>query len=49
MNTNGIAGTSVPIEQNVTTISPSISGDANNLYIVYGVGNQIRVKRSTNG
>jgi hypothetical protein len=31
------------------TVSPSISGDANNIYVVYGVGNQVRVKRSTDG
>jgi hypothetical protein len=30
-------------------VSPSISGDDNNIYIVYGVGNQVRIKRSTNG
>jgi hypothetical protein len=30
-------------------VSPSISGDANNLYIVYGLGNQVRIKRSING
>lgn len=30
-------------------VSPSISGDDNNIYIVYGVGSQIRIKRSING
>lgn len=47
-NLNGVAGSPVTIE-NSTVVSPSISGDANNIYIVYGMGNQVKVKRSTNG
>jgi len=37
-----------PIESS-SVFSPSISGDDNNLYVVYGLGNEVRVKRSTNG
>ncbi len=48
MNLNGVAGSPVTIE-NSAIVSPSISGDANNIYIVYGIGNQVRVKRSTDG
>jgi hypothetical protein len=33
--------------ESIGVSSPSISGDANNLYIVYGVGNSVRIKRST--
>jgi hypothetical protein len=33
--------------ESIGVSSPSISGDANNLYIVYGVGNSVRTKRST--
>lgn len=35
--------------ESASVVSPSISGDDNNIYIVYGLGNQVRVKRSING
>lgn len=48
MNLNGVAGSPITIESSAV-ISPSISGDADNIYIVYGMGSQLRVRRSTNG
>lgn len=48
MNLNGQAGNPLTIESSAVQ-SPSISGDAYNIYIVYGMGSQMRVKRSTNG
>ena len=48
MNLNGVAGSSITIESS-SVVSPSISGDADNIYIVYGIGSQLRVKRSING
>jgi len=48
MNLNGVAGSPITIEYSAV-FSPSISGDANNIYIVYGIGSQVRVKRSING
>ncbi len=47
MNLNGVAGS--PITIDYSAVSPSITGDADNIYIVYGIGSQMRVKRSTNG
>ena len=37
------------IIESSSVVSPSISGDADNIYIVYGTGSQMRIKRSTNG
>lgn len=48
MNLNGVAGSPITIEYSAV-VSPSISGDADNIYIVYGIGSQMRVRRSTNG
>jgi Secretion system C-terminal sorting domain len=48
MNLNGVAGSPITIESS-SVVSPSISGDADNIYIVYGIGSQVRVKNSTNG
>ncbi len=48
MNTNGVADSPITIENSAVT-SPTISGDKENLYIVYGINSQVRVKRSTNG
>lgn len=48
MNLNGQAGNPITIESS-TVVSPSISGDADNIYIVYGIGSQMRIRRSTNG
>ena len=48
MNLNGVAGSPITIE-NSAVVSPNISGDADNIYIVYGIGSQMRVRRSTNG
>jgi FlgD Ig-like domain len=48
MNINGQAGPAVNIET-FTVSSPSICGDADNIYIVYGVGNILRVRRSIDG
>jgi len=48
MNINGVAGSPIIIESSAV-VSPSISGDADNIYIVYGIGSQVRVRRSTNG
>ncbi len=48
MNLSGQASNPITIESSAV-ISPSISGDADNIYIVYGIGSQMKVKRSTNG
>ncbi len=48
MNLNGQAGNPITIESS-GVVSPSISGDADNIYIVYGIGSQMRIRRSTNG
>lgn len=48
MNINGVASSPITIESSYV-VSPSISGDADNIYIVYGIGSQVRVQRSTNG
>ncbi|MBV6422018.1 MAG: hypothetical protein DAHOPDDO_03306 [Ignavibacteriaceae bacterium] len=48
MNLNGQAGSPLTIESS-SVVSPSISGDADNIYIVYGIGSQIRVRRNING
>ena len=48
MNLNGQAGNPITIESS-GVVSPSISGDADNIYIVYGIGSQMRVRRNTNG
>lgn len=48
MNLNGVAGSPITIE-NSSVVSPSISGNDDYIFIVYGIGSQIRVRRSTNG
>ncbi len=48
MNLNGVAGSPITIESS-GVVSPSISGDADNIYIAYGIGSQMRIRRSTNG
>jgi len=51
MDVNGYSNPTLfprTIESSAVT-SPSISGDDNNIYVVYGLGNEVRVKRSTNG
>jgi hypothetical protein len=48
MDINGQAGSPITIESS-GVVSPSISGDADNIYIVYGIGSQMRVRQSTNG
>lgn len=51
MNVNGIAGSPVTLESNTSVVSPSITGDATRLYVVYRRSNEsaIRSKYSTNG
>ena len=51
MDVNGSAGTPTYLEQNVSVISPSISGDATKLYVVYRKSNEdyIRTKFSSDG
>lgn len=48
MNINGVAESPVNIE-NSAVVTPSISGDDDNIYIVYGFGDEVRVRRSTDG
>jgi hypothetical protein len=48
MNLNGVAGSPITIESSFVE-SPSITGDADNIYIVYGIGSQVRVQRSLDG
>ena len=48
MNLNGVAGSPITIESSAV-VSPSICGDAGNIFIVYGIGSQFKVKQSTNG
>lgn len=51
MNVNGIAGSPVTLESNTSVVSPSITGDATRLYVVYRKSSEsfIRAKFSTNG
>lgn len=51
MNVNGIAGSPITLESNTSVVSPSITGDATRLYVVYRRSNEsaIRSKYSTNG
>lgn len=48
MNVNGTASDSITIES-TSVVSPSITGNASILYIVYGKSNAITAKYSTNG
>jgi hypothetical protein len=48
MNLNGVAGSPITIESSAV-FSPSISGNGDYIFIVYGIGSQVRVRRSTNG
>ncbi len=48
MDLDGVSSSPIIIEYS-SVVSPSISGNADNIYIVYGIGMQLRVKRSTNG
>ncbi|MDO8549349.1 MAG: sialidase family protein, partial [Ignavibacteria bacterium] len=50
MNVNGVAGSPVTLESS-SVVSPSISGDATRIYVVYRKSNEtsIRTKYSTNG
>ena len=51
MNLNGVAGSAVNLESNVSVISPSITGNDTKIYVVYRKNNEsyIRTKYSTNG
>lgn len=51
MNVNGIAGSPVTLESNTSVVSPSITGDATRLYVVYRKSSEsvIRTKYSVNG
>jgi len=48
MNINGVAGSPTTIESSAV-VSPSISGNGDYIFIVYGIGSQMRIRRSTNG
>lgn len=48
MNVNGVAGNPVTIESS-SVISPSISGNNEKIYVVYGKNNQIVTKYLVNG
>lgn len=51
MNVTGSAGTAVPLESNTSVVSPSISGDATRLFVVYRKSTEdyIRTKYSSDG
>lgn len=51
LDVNGAAGTPIALEQNTSVVSPSITGDATRLYVVYrkSTENYIRTKYSTDG
>ena len=44
MDVNGTAGTPAQLEQNVSVISPSISGNATKIYVVYRKSNETSIK-----
>ncbi len=50
MNINGVAGSAINLESNVSVVSPSITGNDTKIYVVYRKSNEsyIRTKYSTN-